>query len=336
MDDSEYGTRDKRGYWRPNKPLEVAPILVWPWSFRKFLTWLPDYFLPYNLCFFLIGALFWFFLTPAQATLQTLSWDWAAWIFARNAILILVVFGSLELRLYVRRRQGTRFKYNAQFPSEQPARVFMFKNQRIDNIIRTFGTGVPIWSAYEVLILHAWANGWGPWALFGENPVFLIGFGLLIPLIHEVHFYCIHRLIHIPVLYKWVHSVHHKAVNPSPWSSLSMHPVEHLLYWSDALIHLIVPSHPLLLLYHLQVTGTGAIIGHVGFDKVETRHDNAVDTQAYAHYLHHRFFEVNYADGTLPIDKWFGTWHDGSVEGDQQMRARLKQRTEKIARRSGS
>jgi hypothetical protein len=33
-----------------------------------------------------------------------------------------------------------------------------------------------------------------------------------------------------------VHSVHHNSVNPSPWSSLSMHPVEHLLYWSDSLI----------------------------------------------------------------------------------------------------
>jgi sterol desaturase/sphingolipid hydroxylase (fatty acid hydroxylase superfamily) len=29
-----------------------------------------------------------------------------------------------------------------------------------------------------------------------------------------VHFFCIHRLIHVPLLYKWVHSVHHNSVNP--------------------------------------------------------------------------------------------------------------------------
>lgn len=67
----------------------------------------------------------------------------------------------------------------------------------------------------------------------------------------EFHFYCIHRLIHVPVLYKHIHSVHHNSVNPSPWSSLSMHPIEHLLYWSDSLIHLLLPSHPLLFLYGL-------------------------------------------------------------------------------------
>jgi sterol desaturase/sphingolipid hydroxylase (fatty acid hydroxylase superfamily) len=44
-------------------------------------------------------------------------------------------------------------------------------------------------------------------------------------------------------------TVHHNSVNPSPWSSLSMHPIEHLLYWSDSLIHLIAPSHPLIFLY---------------------------------------------------------------------------------------
>jgi len=211
----------------------------------------------------------------------------------------------------------------------------MFRSQNIDNAIRTFGTGVPIWSAYEILLLHAWAAGWGPWTTFLQHPVWLICFGLLIPIIHEVHFYCIHRLIHIPVLYKHIHSVHHNSINPSPWSSLSMHPVEHLLYWSDSLIHLILPSHPLLLLYHLQVTGTGAVIGHVGFDKIETGESKAADTQAFVHYLHHKYFEVNYADGTIPIDKWFGTWHDGTKEGDHMMQARFKKKKERLRDKKG-
>jgi len=47
--------------------------------------------------------------------------------------------------------------------------------------------------------------------------------------LHETHFYVLHRTIHRGPLYKWVHSVHYKSVNPSPWSSLSMHPVEQLV-----------------------------------------------------------------------------------------------------------
>lgn len=111
-----------------------------------------------------------------------------------------------------------------------------------------------------------------------------------------------------------------------------MHPVEHLLYWSDILILLILPSHPLLVLYHLQITDTGAVIGHIGFDKVEVGTNSYIGSHAYAHYLHHKYFEVKYADGLLPLDRWFGTWHDGTKNGDHQMKERF---IRKKARRAG-
>jgi len=103
-----------------------------------------------------------------------------------------------------------------------------------------------------------------------------------------------------------------------------MHPVEHLLYWSDVLIHLVLPSHPLLVMYHLQVTGTGAVVGDIGFDKIETGKDSAINSHAYAHYLHHKYFEVNYADGLVPFDRMLGTWHDGSKDADSRMQARFE------------
>ena len=322
MDDLQFGTRNKRGDWSPNDQLNVAPIFVWPWSLTKFLKWLPGYFLPWNVLFMTLAVLIWQFILPEAEVMKTLAPGWIAMIWIRNMAIVLAIYGALELRLYVRRRQGTHFKYNAKWPSEQRSDVFMFKSQNIDNFIRGFATGIPLWTAYEVLGLWASANGYGPWTTFAEHPVWLVIFALIIPIIHEVHFYCIHRLIHTPFLYKWVHSVHHNSVNPSPWSSLSMHPVEHLLYWSDSLIHLILPSHPLLLIYHTQLTGTGAVVGHIGFDKIEVG-DTGVDTHAYAHYLHHKYFEVNYADGGVPLDKWFGTWHDGTKDGDALMNARF-------------
>lgn len=336
MDDTTFGTRDKRGNWHPDRPLETGALFRWPFSLREFLAWLPGYFLPHNLIFMALGLGFWFLLTPSRETMQTLSWGWVLYILVRNALSVLVIYGALELWLYVRRAQGNRFKYNGKFPSEQPSDVFMFGSQNRDNILRSFGTGLPIWSAYEVLMLHAWASDFGPWTTFGDNPVWLVAFWLVIPLFHEFHFFCIHRLIHTPWLYKHVHSVHHNSINPSPWSSLSMHPVEHLLYWSDSLIHLVLPSHPVLLLYHLHVTGTGAVVGHIGFDRIETGEDKAVDTHAYAHYLHHKNFEVNYGDGAVPLDKLFGTWHDGTKEADEAMKARFRAKKARMkARKSG-
>lgn len=113
-----------------------------------------------------------------------------------------------------------------------------------------------------------------------------------------------------------------------------MHPIEHLLYWSDSLIHLVLPSHPLLLLYHLHVTGTGAVVGHVGFDKVVFSADSAIDTHAFTHYLHHKYFEVNYADGSVPLDKFFGTWHDGTKAGQALMDARYEAKVARVNARN--
>ncbi len=332
MDDLAYGTRNKRGDYSPKEPVKLAPYFTFPPSPSALLKWLPSYFLPWNVPFMALGALMWFVLTPSVETMKSLAPGWILYLFALNALTVLIVYGALELRLYVKRAQGGRFKFNGLWPSERPSDVFMFKSQNVDNIIRTFATGVPVWTAYQVFGMWAYSNHIGPWTTFAEHPVWLAVFGLLIPIYHEVHFYCIHRLIHVPIFYKYIHSVHHNSVNPSPWSSLSMHPIEHLLYWSDSLIHLILPSHPLLFLYGLQVTGTGAVVGHVGFDKIEVG-DGGVDSHAYAHYLHHKYFEVNYADGATALDMLFGTWHDGSKEAQAQMEARYAAKVARVNKR---
>src|SRR5262249_31519083 len=160
MDDLAFGTRSKRGNWRPNRAVQVGPLLDFPWSPLRVLRWLPGYFLPWNVVFLAVGAAFWFLLTPSRETLQTLNWGWALLLLVRNSALVLLLYGGLELRLYVKRTQGNRFKYDGRFPSDQSPDVFMFKSQNIDNVIRTFATGLPIWTAYEVLLLWAWANGW--------------------------------------------------------------------------------------------------------------------------------------------------------------------------------
>ena len=233
MDDLQFGTRNKRGDFAPKDPLQTAPLFVFPPQPLNFIKWLPSYFFPWNLLFMALAALFWFYLTPNTETMQTLSPGWICYLLVRNSLLVLIIYGALELRLYMKRSQGTHFKFNSKWPAEQPSDVFMFKSQNIDNMIRTFASGVPIWTAYEVFGLWSFANGWGPWTTFAEHPWWLVAFGLALPIWHEFHFYCIHRLIHVPILYKWIHSVHHNSVNPSPWSSLSMHPIEHMLYWSD-------------------------------------------------------------------------------------------------------
>jgi len=101
-----------------------------------------------------------------------------------------------------------------------------------------------------------------------------------------------------------------------------MHPVETFIYHGVALWHLVIPSNPVVALFQLHIAGFGALNGHIGFDKLEISDDRALDSHAYIHYLHHKYFEVNYSDGMVPLDKWFGSFHDGSPEGHQAMLAR--------------
>ena len=333
MDDLKFGKRNKRGDWAPDRPVETAPLFAFPPRLTAVLKWLPHYFLPWNAIFAASAVAYWAWVIPPVETMTSLRIGWIAWLYAVNAVAVFLFYGAFELHLYVLKRQQNRFKYNGKFPADQKSNAFWFERQNLDNILRTFLSGVTIWTAVEVGMLWAYANGYAPWLSFAENPWTLALVALVVPVIHEFHFFCIHRLIHTPLLYKWVHSVHHNSVNPSPWSSLSMHPIEHLLYFGTAFYHLFLPSNPIIMLYQLHYAGFGAIPGHVGFDKVEIGKEQLVDSHAYAHYLHHKYFEVNYGDALIPLDKWFGTWHDGSPEGEAQMQQRYRRRKEKLAAR---
>ena len=327
MDDLKFGIRNKRGDWSPTASLEIAPFWSWPPRPAKVLAWLPGYFWPWNAFHLASALLYWRFVVPDVATMKTLGLGWALWLYCVNAAAIFVMYGSVEFFYYVKRRQGTRFKFNGKFPADKPSDVFWFKSQNIDNVLRSFLIGIPCWTLVEVLMLWAFANGYCPWLAWSEHPIYLVALTLLAPVIHEVHFFFIHRAIHTPLLYKWVHSIHHNSINPSPWSSHSMHPVETLIYHSVALWHLVIPSNPIVALFQLHIAGFGALNGHIGFDKLELAGDSTLDSHAYAHYLHHKYFEVNYGgEGLVPLDRWFGTWHDGSKAGDAQMDARFEKK----------
>ncbi|MER8816136.1 sterol desaturase family protein [Mesorhizobium sp. M0142] len=335
MDDLKFGTRSKRGDWAPNELLEPAPIWLFPPNPKKLLKWLPSYFFPYNLLFMVSALAYWQLVVPDAAVLQNFAWGWSLKMLAVNLILAFLWYQSWELPLYVRRRQGNRFKYNHKFPADQQSNVFWFNKQTLDNMLRSLLIGVPIWTCLQVLMLWSSANGYIPWLNFSEHPVWLGVVAVVVPIIHDFHFYCIHRLIHVPVLYKYVHSVHHNSINPSPWSSLSMHPIEHLLYFGVVFWHFVIPSNPVIALYQLHFAGFGAVPGHIGFDTVETSDEQGFDTHAYMHYLHHKYFEVNYGgEGLVPVDRMFGTYHDGSKESDERMKARFRAKKERLKDKS--
>ena len=330
MDDLQYGSRNKRGDWAPNGQLQIAPFWRWPWNAKALGEWLVEYLWPWNAFHMATTLAYWYFIIPDVETMKTLSLGWPVYLYVVNAAAIFLMYGAVEFFFYVKRKQGNRFKYNAKFPGDQPSDVFWFKSQNIDNFLRSFFITIPLWTVVEVTFLWCFANSYVPWLTWADHPVYLSALVFFAPMFHEGYFYMIHRLIHTPVLYKWVHSVHHNSVNPSPWSSLSMHPVEGFMYHSVAFIHLIIPSNPVVALFQLHVAGFGAINGHIGFEKLELTDETALNSHAYTHYLHHKYFEVNYGDGIIPMDKVFGTWHDGTKEGEAIMNARFQKKKDRM------
>ena len=105
------------------------------------------------------ALLYWYYVVPDVETMKTLSWGWALWLYAVNAAAIFVFYGSFELLYYIKRAQGTRFKYNAKFPADQPSDVFWFKSQNIDNFLRTF------------FITHPVVDRWSKCSCFGASPM---------------------------------------------------------------------------------------------------------------------------------------------------------------------
>jgi sterol desaturase/sphingolipid hydroxylase (fatty acid hydroxylase superfamily) len=43
----------------------------------------------------------------------------------------------------------------------------------------------------------------------------------------------------------------------------------------------------------------------------------------------HQYFECNYADGPIPLDRWFDTFHDGSDTAHEAMNRRFMARSAK-------
>jgi sterol desaturase/sphingolipid hydroxylase (fatty acid hydroxylase superfamily) len=227
----------------------------------------------------------------------------------------------LHVYFYVFKAQGNHRQYDAR-PFAKNKRSFTFNNQVQDNMFWSCASGVTIWSAYEVLMMWAMANGYVP-ALPAENSLAWVALLIfLIPIWETFYFYLIHRLLHWPPLYRAAHALHHRNTNVGPWSGLSMHPFEHVLYLGSVLIHFIVPANPLIVIYHLQFFTLSAATTHCGFEGVSARGKTRLALGTYHHQLHHRYFECNYGGLEIPWDKWFGSFHDGTDESHKAFQAR--------------
>ena len=318
----EHGqVRDRRGEWRSGRPVFLEPLFDWPTTPIKIAKWffgIPGFLLPWFAVFLVLITVSFFFFTPEMVQMETFGIGWMFEILVRNVVLMWAFTGAFHLWLYSWRKQGRLKKYNANWMAKDSP-TFLFRDQVKDNIFWAM-IGTVIWTAYECVMWWAYANGWMPYLNPMEHPIWFCVIMLAIPFWRNFHFYWVHRLIHWKPLYDYVHYLHHKNVNVGPWSGLSMHPIEQVIYFSCMLIHCIIPSHPLHMMLNGFQTALGPALSHSGFDELVFGDEKALKNDRLMHYLHHRFHNVNFGESNMPLDKWFGSLHDGTAEADEHFR----------------
>jgi len=325
MNDNKEIFVNPRGGWQPQEKLEYSPIFIWPPSPTKFLKWLlkfPGYIWPWNIFYIGIAVLSYLFFLPNINKCASFSLDWISVIFFRNIFLIVLLAGFWHIRLHILKYQNNEFKYNIN-PLGKEKKQWLLGSQTRENMFWSLCSGGVIWTAYEVFMIWMYANDLFLFPLkdWLSNPIYFGLLFLLIPLWQEFHFYITHRISHWKIIYRFVHYLHHRNVNTGPWSGLSMHPIEHLFYFSTVLIHLIIPTHPLHFIFHLQQTALRAIQGHSGYDQLILNNNSkvALPHASYFHYLHHKYFECNYGELSIPLDKWLGSFHDGTKKFHEKL-----------------
>lgn len=168
-------------------------------------------------------------------------------------------------------------------------------------------SGIAIWTVFENIFAYLWATGRLPYisntnsiSTFWGTSAFVAAL-MGIPIWRSFHFYFAHRFLHYTPLYKQVHSLHHRNTDIEPFSGLCMHPVEHLYYFSCVLPSLIFYCSPYAFFWngvHLLLSPAAS---HSGYE-------DHFQSDLF-HYLHHRYFECNYAGSDAAfMDIAFGTF----------------------------
>ncbi|WP_082422473.1 sterol desaturase family protein [Aquimarina longa] len=126
---------------------------------------------------------------------------------------------------------------------------------------------------------------------------------VLLTIWNEVHFFVIHRIMHIPFFMKYVHRIHHKSVTPTVYSVYSFH-------WFEALLLSTVPitilpflsfSPMAVFLYPL----VSILLNYSGHCNYRFGKGNGADWKLFGtrHNAHHSSFKKSYGFASDVLDK---------------------------------
>ncbi|KAJ5115146.1 hypothetical protein NUU61_000905 [Penicillium alfredii] len=230
--------------------------------------------------------------------------EWKRDHIARQAVSLFLITWIFGLLTYL---VGGLILYHTIFDKKLLQHPRFLPNQ-IQQEIKQGLTAMPVMALLTAPFFLAEVRGWSKLYDFTSEAPFRAYTCLQFPLFvffTDSAIYWIHRGLHHPRIYRWLHKPHHKWVVPTPFASYAFHPFDG---WSQSL-----PYHVFPLVFPLQ---KAAYLGLFIFVSMWTVliHDAAylsesrVVNGSACHTMHHLYFNYNYGQFTTFWDRLGGTY----------------------------
>ncbi len=139
-------------------------------------------------------------------------------------------------------------------------------------------------------------------------------------LVFDIWFYISHRFfLHSRFIYRRIHIVHHRSVDPTPFARNSVHPIEGIF---NGIFHVLpvflLPHHLAAILISTQLKGMVGILGHLGYEVfwsgfTRSKVGRYIVTPVHHHLHHSKNVRTNFSF-LINWDRIFGTlssdYHD--------------------------
>jgi lathosterol oxidase len=200
----------------------------------------------------------------------------------------------------------TRFKIQQKFPAIHHIRREIFFSLSSMAIFALVGTGIFI--AQQNGYTRIYTN------VHQYSTAYLVFSVFAFIFIHDAYFYWSHRLMHVKKIYPYVHLIHHKSINPTPWAAFAFHPIEAVMQVLILPVMVfLIPLHPIAIItwgfYQLALN----IGGHLGFEVFRKGFTQRIvgkwhNTSTH-HNMHHKYVNCNYGLYFNIWDRIMGTNH---------------------------
>lgn len=142
----------------------------------------------------------------------------------------------------------------------------------------------------------------------------IIGDALFLFFAMDLLMFLFHFLIHKTPLYRWLHALHHEAVDPEPIDLFILHPVETLCFGALWLFLLLwFPLNIYGMILYLVINVIFGMMGHLGMEPLPEKVRQwpvlkYLGTSSF-HHTHHRDEQSNFGFYTSIWDRVFRTYH---------------------------